>query len=370
MVYTSLVRALPPALTRSFERQGLDLTLLVVRLGAMGDILRTIPPVRLLRSALPHARIVWVLDEQWRQLLEDHEDLDDIMPLPRKEWDDLLRSPLRWLHLLAAIREFRGRLRERRADLAIDFHGNLRSGLACQFSGAPVRVGYAGHQQKEGNRLFTTHRVAAGSCRTPRMERNLALVRALGVEEQALPGAQLPMADVGTAAAPTAPFAIIAPGASRAQAYKKPPAKLLGAACRLLHQRGICSVVVYGPGEEEDARAVVREAGDSAQLAPPTTLPALAALLERAKLFIGGDSGPLHMACATGCPVLGIYGPTDPIVNQPWGVLFRTVFPPGRIYTGIKRLDREAGGFAGLTVEQVCGAAVELLEEIERLRRR
>jgi len=370
MFYTPLVRALPPALTRSFEQQGLDLTLLVVRLGAMGDILRTLPPVRLLRRRLPRARIIWLLDEQWSQLLRGHEDLDAILPLPRAELDGMLRSPLRWIRLLTMLGEFGRRLRGQRVDLAIDFHGNLRSGIACRLSGAPVRLGYSGHQQKEGNRWFTTHRLPPGNRRTPRMERNLALVRALGVEEQALPGAALPMADAGSADAPTAPFAIIAPGASRAQAYKRPPPELLAAVCAPLKERGIDALVVWGPGERREAQAVVGKAGGLALLAPPTTLPALAALLRRARLFIGGDSGPLHMACATGCPVLGIYGPTDPLVNQPWGVPFRTISPPGRTYTGIKRRDRESGDFSGLTPDQVRGAAVELLDEIERLRRR
>jgi ADP-heptose:LPS heptosyltransferase len=202
------------------------------------------------------------------------------------------------------------------------------------------------------------------------MERNLAIVRALGLEERPLPGAALPLIDAKPVDGPAAPYAVISPGASRAQAYKRPPPELLAAACVPLQDRGISALVVYGPGEEEDAEAVVRHAGGRALLAPPTTLPALAALLNRAVLFIGGDSGPLHMACATGCPVLGLYGPTDPVVNQPWAVPHRALSPRGRSYTGIKKFDREAGGFSGLTPEQVREGAVELLDEIERLSRR
>ena len=120
---------------------------------------------------------------------------------------------------------------------------------------------------------------------------------------------------------------------------------------------------VWGPGEESDARRVVELARNESTLAPPTDLRALAALLAKARLFVGGDSGPLHLACAVGCPVIGLYGSTDPVVNGPWGVPSRSLSPPSRLYTGIKRHDRRAGGFAGLDPGQVEFAVDELLGE-------
>jgi len=112
---------------------------------------------------------------------------------------------------------------------------------------------------------------------------------------------------------------------------------------------------------------VVDRAKGHATLAPPTDLPTLAALTRKARLFIGGDSGPLHLACAVGCQVLGVYGPTDPRVNRPWGVPFRTVFPDGRNYTGIKATDR-AQGFDGLSQDALLRALEDLLDETEALR--
>ena len=158
-------------------------------------------------------------------------------------------------------------------------------------------------------------------------------------------------------------YGVLSPGASLAQAYKKPPATLLVAACRALAARGLGALVVWGPGEKEDARRVVDEAGGDAILSPPTGLPELAALIHDSALFAGGDSGPLHVACAVGCPVVGIYGPTDPVVNQPWGVPYRTVFPSDRAFTGIKKIDRRAGGFDGLHADAVLAAATELIGE-------
>jgi ADP-heptose:LPS heptosyltransferase len=348
-------------------------TVLVLRLGALGDVLRTLPPVRLIRRALPRAAVWWVVDERWRAVLADHPDLTGTVVVPRRDWQRQVRSPAGWPALLRSVRELRGRLRGLAPDLALDFHGNLRSGVVGWLSGAPVRLGYAGHQAKEGNRLLTTHRVPSGSHRAPRIERNLDLVRALGLPDGPLPLGDLPLARAGRAAADrivegtrgaAAAFAVINPGASAAQAYKKPPASLLSAAAVRLTRRGVTPLVVWGPGEESDARQVVERAGDAAVLAPPTDLPTLAALLERARLFVGGDSGPLHLACVLGCPVLGLYGATDPEVNGPWGVRFRSVFSRDRVYTGIKRTDRKGSGFTGITEAQVGRAADDLLDDL------
>jgi ADP-heptose:LPS heptosyltransferase len=332
--------------------------------------------VRLVRAALPRARIHWVLEERWRVVLEGHADLDGLRCLPRQAWRRMVRSPARWPGLARSLLGLRAALREVRPGLVLDFHGDLKSGCLGLFSGAPVRLGYGGHQQKEGNRWFNSHHVAPGARRSSRMERNLDLVRALGIPDRPLPGAALPLVERGRSAAQSLrsalagrsqEFAVISPGASAAQAYKKPPAELLAAACERLHEAGIVPLVVWGPGEQDDAARVASSARVAAVVAPPTDLPTLAALLAVSRLFVGGDSGPLHLACAVDCPVVGVYGPTDPAVNGPWRVPFEAVQPPGRTYAGIKRLDRRRG-FKGLTPDLV-GTAVGALLEATAARR-
>ena len=369
LFYTRRVIGLPTSLTRTIERGGRGLSVLAIRLGALGDVLRTVPAVRLIRRGLPEARIVWAVEEHWRIVLDEHPDLDAIVPLPRKQWDRWSARWTDWPRLAGSLWKVRHALRAVGADLAVDFHGNLRSGVVARLSGAPVRLGYAGHQQKEGNRRFTTHRVPSGDRRTPRMERNLDLVRALGLPARPLPDGGLHMVAVGREQARRilreqsdgANLIVVSPGASPAQAYKRPPLALLVAACRAAHRRGAIALVVFGPGEEDDARRLTQAAGDAARLAPSTPLPVLAALLSEARLFVGGDSGPLHLACAVGCPVLGLYGPTDPRVNLPWGVPHEALAPPQREYTGIKRIDRESGGFAGLEPAHVAAAVERML---------
>ena len=359
-----------PKLRQAFEDRGAGMNVLVLRLGAMGDILRTVPAVRLLRRRLPEATFGWVLDAGWEILLRDHPDIDITIPLPRKEWDAAATSPLGWPSLLGHVLRFRKRVARFDADLALDFHGNLRSGWIGRWSGAKMRLGYSGHQQKEGNHWFTTHRVPSGDRRTPRVERNLDLIEALGIARAPLPdgGLALPVSGREEAARIVRElpqrFAMLSPSVSAKQAGKKPPAGLLAAAVDRLHERGLPTLVVWGPGEQDDAREVLAAGESAAILAPPTSLPVLAALIERAACFVSGDTGPMHLACALNCPVLAFYGPTDPVVNRPWGTPFRTVYPPERLYTGIKKLDRQRG-FDGLTADLVHVAVDELLAETQ-----
>jgi ADP-heptose:LPS heptosyltransferase len=199
------------------------------------------------------------------------------------------------------------------------------------------------------------------------MERNLDLIRALGVPDHPLPSGGIPLAaeELSTArriahglAAGPAGYAVLSPGASIGQAYKRPPLSLLATAAQEIARAGIVPIAVYGPGEEDDAERLAR--AGAARKAPPTSLRVLAALLTQARMFVGGDSGPLHLACAAGCPVLGLYGPTDPVVNRPWGVPAVALAPPGREYTGIKSRDRTRG-FEGLDDDAVRRAVRDVL---------
>lgn len=374
------MRPLPASLTARLEQDGDGLRILIVRLGALGDVVRTVPAVRLLHRRLPRSRIRWIVDPAWRGALEGHPDLDGALDFPRQE---LRRAgPGRIAGAWRAARDLRRRLRAENFDLALEFQGNLRGGATAWLSGAPVRLGYGGHLQKEGNRRFTTHRVPPGSRRMPRVARNLALLAPLGIELDgiadpaapgALPLAELPLPAGGRAGARAilerldlAPgaFAVIAPGASARQAYKRPPAGLLAAAARAARRGGRMPLVVWGPGEEADARAVYERAPGEARLAPATSLAELAALIEAASLFVGGDSGPMHLACAAGTPVVAVYGPTDPVVNAPWSVPHEIVAPPGAIYRGIKRHDRR-NGFAGLEDEAGARAVDRLAARLE-----
>jgi len=329
----------------------------------MGDILRTLPAVQMLRRRFPASTIGWALDAGWQILLREQPEIDELLPLPRKQMSGVAMLPTA-ARYLASVRRFK-------ADLTLDFHGNLRSGLVTFASRASHRFGYEGHQQKEGNRLFTTHRVPSGDRRCPRMERNLDLVAPLGVDSTALTVSELALPSTGRDEAGRLihqhlndrPFALLSPGVSVSQSYKKPPATLLAEGVRRCDSAGLKTLVVWGPGEEGDAHEVARLAGSGAILAPATSLPVLAALTEKARLFISGDTGPMHLACALGTPVVAVYGPTDPQVNQPWGLRTIAAFDPKVSYSGVKRLDRERGAYSAIDMQQLQSSFIAAIEQ-------
>jgi len=292
----------------------------VIRLGALGDVVRTLPAVSAVRSAYPGAHLAWLVEAGAAGVLADLPFLDEVIEFPRAELRDALaRADLRGLVASAAgcLRELRGR----RFDLALDFHSILRSGLLCRLSGAPLRVGFAPPFGRELAHLFVTHRVRLAPSKLSRFDRNEALVRRLGVAWK--PWARPLPTGAGRrrrfkASAPVA----IHPGSSEATPYKRYSALGYGRVARALaRETGVPCVVTCGPGRRERAlaEAVVVASGGDARLAPETRSVAdLAAVFADCRIAIAGDTGPLHLASLVGTPVVQLLGPTDPIENEPW----------------------------------------------------
>ncbi|HEX9428515.1 MAG TPA: glycosyltransferase family 9 protein [Candidatus Polarisedimenticolia bacterium] len=322
---------------------------LLIRLGAVGDVLRTLPALHLLRVTWPELRIAWIVEELSRGLLEGHPEVDEVILLPRRE----LRAS-RPGGLLARIAALRRCLRERRFTVTLDFQGNLKSGLVALFSGAPRRIGFGPGSSREGSFLFASEWVRPSGLLN-RVERNLVLAAAVGArgDEVAMILPERPEEAAGAeeivrqAAPHDEPVVVISPGTSRRQAYKRWPPAHYARLAGLLD--GAASLVVFGPGEEALADEVVRGSGGRARLAPPIGLRMLAAVLRRADLFIGADTGPMHLAWGVGCPVVALFGPTDPRLNAPLGATHAVL--------------RDAVSMQRITPESVAAAARRLLEK-------
>lgn len=328
----------------------------MVRLGAVGDVVRTLPAVSSLRAGFAGAHLAWLVEPRSAGVLEGQPWIDEVLVFERPQ----LVAALRRGALTTAARElaaFARELRRRRFDLVVDFHSILRSALMVRLSGAPARVGYARPFGRELSWLQATHRARLGPRRMSRFERNQALVRYLGVEA---PPSSTPfrvdperLARMEAVLAPGPRPALIHPGSSESAAHKRwSPAAYGRVARALADTRGIRSLVSWGPaaGEREVARAVVAASEGAAALAPETPRIAdLAALLAAARLYLGGDTGPMHVASLVGTPVLQILGPTHPIENAPWAET-----PSRTIQTGAGMETR---------TEPVLAAALELLDE-------
>ena len=280
--------------------------LLVVRLGSLGDLVHTLPAVAAIRIAHPFAQIDWLVDRAHREFLDLVPVISSTIPLRKATGGG-------WLQ---ALRE----LRARRYDVAIDFQGLIKSAALARLSGAARVIGFSRATAREGAAsLFYTERTAVPRGRHV-VDKNLTLAARLDAPTHRrefpimpLPSTALDILRGGGLDR----FALINGGA--AWPNKRWPAERYGRLAAWLHeQHGLRSVVLWGPGEETLARAIVDASGSSATLAPPTTLTDMVAIAREAALMVSGDTGPTHVAAALGTPVVALFGPTDPQRNGPW----------------------------------------------------
>ena len=328
----------------------------MVRLGAVGDVVRTLPAVSSLRAGFAGAHLAWLVEPRSAGVLEGQPWIDEVIVFERPR---LVEALTRGALATAAgeLRAFARALRTRRFDLVVDFHSILRSAVMVRLSGAPMRVGYARPLGRELSWLQATHRARLTPRRLSRFDRNQALVRYLGVQAPPSPTPfrvdpeRLTRTEAGLGPGPRP--AAIHPGSSDSTAHKRwSPAAYGRFARALADARGIRSLVTWGParGEREIARAVVDAAAGAARLAPETPrIPDLAALLAASRLYVGGDTGPMHVASLVGTPVLQILGSTHPVENAPWDET------PSRTI--------RAGEAMEARIEPVLAAALELLDE-------
>ena len=334
---------------------------LIMRLGAMGDILHALPAVAALRQAHPKWYLGWAVEPRWRALLAAESDqplVDRIHPVKAKEW---ARAPLRQetFHEIAALRQS---LRAERYDLCIDLQGAVRSALAGRLSGAARMIGEDQPREWAARWLFGERVPTRGVHVIEQAVEVCAAAAAETLVPTLPPLPRDPDAEVWAEEVlrhARTPVVLISPGAG--WGAKRWPAERYGAVAAALHAEGCTVLVNAGPQEQAISAAVVHASGGVAR-APEFTLERLIALTRRICLLIAGDTGPLHLACALGKRVVGIYGPTDPARNGPFGVPFRVLRHPESKRDHTRHPEPEAG-LLTITPEQVTAAARELLGE-------
>jgi lipopolysaccharide heptosyltransferase I len=298
---------------------------LLVRLGALGDIVHAIPVATALRRACPDAQIDWLVSAKHREIL-------DLVPvLSRVIVVNDRAEGAGGLSLLEAV----GMLRRTRYDVAIDMQGLIKSAVIARLSGARRVIGFNRKYAREplATLLYTDVHDPGGQGMYAPAERrhvvriNLGLLESLGMstrEAEFRLEAERSAAVRETVRAAGGRFALLNTGA--AWPNKRWPAPRLAELARLLRERhGMRSVVLWGPGERALADEVVAAADGAAVLAPATTIADVAALAGAAAVMVSGDTGPTHIASAVGTPLVGIYGPTRPERNGPLGAADETV---------------------------------------------
>jgi heptosyltransferase-1 len=340
--------------------------LLVVRLGAMGDILHALPAVTALRQAHPEWAIDWVVEPRWQALFLAEDSLGRVVsqPLvdrvhfaPTREWRKAPFSE----KTLREIKLLRGTLRAGEYDAVLDLQGAIRSAVVGRMAKCRRLIGEAEPRERAARWLYS-ERVAARGKHV--IEQAVELAAAVAGDELTAVVPLLPKDPVAETWADgflssSQEVVLINPGAG--WGAKRWPLERYATVAKELIGEGFRVVVNTGPGEEPLADGVV-DATRGAATPLTCSLNQLISLTRRIALMIAGDTGPLHLACALGRPVVGIYGPTDPSRNGPFGTRFKVLRSPEsrRDHT---RHEAPEAGLLTISPDDVLRAATELLTE-------
>jgi heptosyltransferase I len=329
--------------------------ILIVRLSAVGDVIQTMPVACALRERFPEAFLAWAVQERAGSLLRGHKAIDELILLPRG-----------WLKSPRGVWRLRRKLRELKFDVAIDVQSLTKSAVLAWLSGAKRRIGFGNPGGRELSKWLNRERVDPKA--THVVDRYLELLRPLGIESPAV-RFQVPEQEEDRRAAEETigrmglqgGFAIVNPGAGWPS--KLWPAERYAAVARHLGDVWHLPTLVTWAGEAERilAEQVAEAAGGAGRVAPPTTLPQLAALARRARLFIGSDTGPLHLAAAVGTRCVGLYGPWPAARHGPYGpqhIALQKMF-----FEGPTRARRTAPAeyMESISTEMVCEACDRVL---------
>jgi heptosyltransferase-1 len=305
----------------------------------MGDILHALPAVTALRQAHREWIIDWVVEPRWQALLKAEDSIvcgpaqplvDHLHLAPTKDWR---RAPLsgRTIHEIKALRTA---LRAGKYDAVIDLQGAIRSAVVARFAGCRRVIGEARPRELPARWLFS-ERVATQGVHI--IEQDVELVSAIAGDKLTPAKPCLPLDAAAEAWASevlppntsarggTQPVVLINPGAG--WGAKRWPVQRYDAVAQGFIDLGFRILVNAGPGEEKLAEVIARGTGGAA-IPLACTLAQLIAITRRVALVVAGDTGPLHLACALGRPVVGIYGPTDPSRNGPFGTSYRVLRSP------------------------------------------
>ena len=287
--------------------------ILVVRLGAMGDIIHTLPAVASLKHGFPGSHLTWVVEPRWAPLLEGNPFVDRVLLFDRGSGAALWQT---WREL-----------RRERFDFAVDFQGLLKSALAACAARADRIFGYhQAHAREPLAALFYSDKIAARSLHAVGRALDLAAGAGASTAVQAFP---LPQGRP-EGSLPAGAFVLASPLSG--WGAKQWPLEFYGQLGAYLRQEAGMTLVLNGPPAEREKLAGVPDT-----VTHFSSIEGLIDATRRAVAVVGLDSGPLHLAAALGKPGVALFGPTDPARNGPIGGSLTLLRSP-RAITSYKRL--------------------------------
>lgn len=291
-------------------------SILIVKLSAIGDVIHALPVAHALKQQYPQSHITWVVEKPAYELLTNNSDIDEILIFDKPKFKSAMG-------MIKNIPEFFDKLRKHQFDLALDLQGLFKSAAITVLSGAKKKLGYC--NMRELSSLISVP-ICGENCHGHIVERYLDVARFVGCSPKAavfpinITKAEIQSADRLLAEdnleLPSV-YAVLAPGTNWPS--KCWPSEKYAELAVILASRGIRPVIVGGPSDDRLAVNIKEKCITAVNLVGKTQLKELAYILKNALFFVGGDTGPMHLATAVETPVITLFGPTDPLRNGPYG---------------------------------------------------
>ncbi|MFZ5518313.1 MAG: glycosyltransferase family 9 protein [Candidatus Zhuqueibacterota bacterium] len=297
--------------------------ILIIKLQAIGDVVMSTAVIPNVRQAFPDAAIDFLTMKYCAPAVDGHPDIREVIWIQPKG-----AHRLQSLAGIRATYHYLKRLMTARYDLVFDLYGNARSAFLTTVTGSRYRVGF----DFRGRRHFYTHQVVHRSNDVHEVEFNLDALIRVGIpivsKDLFFPLADSDLAYIDAYLKSSGLERSLLVGINGCASYKAkswPLEKYASLADRLVGQFGATIVCVWGPGEKSIAESICRQMKQPGIVAPATTLKQLGALLKRCRMVVSNDTSPMHIAAAVGTPTVGIFGPTKPHLQGPWGPQHETV---------------------------------------------
>jgi heptosyltransferase-1 len=339
--------------------------ILIVRVGALGDVLHALPAVAALRRERPDWQIDWVVERRWAGVLAAGDGPGSWGPGPvvnhvhlaeAQQWSRAPASP----GTLKSILALRRSLRAQRYDLAVDLQGTLRSAVIARMSGAAQIYGYADPREPLAAKLYRKKIAREG---VHVVEQGAALLGAATATALTPAAVELPLAawadEWAAELVGRRRVCFLAPGGG--WGAKRWPARHFGELAQRLDALGFTVMVNASRKDDVLAAAAIAASEGKAQIAV-CNVTGMVALVRRCALLVGGDSGPGHLAAALGVPLVALFGPTDPARNGPWGLGPIAVLRDPSSLTSYKRSDEPDPGMERISVDAVLAAVQGLMK--------
>ena len=298
--------------------------ILILKPSSLGDIVQTLPAFAAIRRSRPDAHLAWVVNAEWASVLGQIPSLDEIRIFPRQDFRGLAGG-------LAFANWLRREPRQWKIDTVLDFQGLLRSGLIARATGAAQIFGL--DDSREGARFFHREIVSASGIMHS-VQRYLQLARVVGADDGPVEFPLGPGDAIADFASGDRSFLVLHPF-SRGEGKSLSPADV-GIFCRAVHPR---PVVIVGRGRVLDSRWPE----NAIDQLDATSIPQLIWLLRRAGATVSVDSGPMHLAAATGRPLIGIHAWSDPRKVGPYRA--NALIWKGSVMCRFDELSAQSAGF-------------------------